>query len=89
MDVEEFLKKIPRPSVEDIPELYRELDEMTRRIAEILTTSSLYNAGAQEMDFGKATSEDLVELLSKDPEVMAPFLVMITSLPTGSSSDAG
>jgi hypothetical protein len=31
MDVEEFLKKIPRPSVEDIPELYRELDEMTRR----------------------------------------------------------
>ncbi len=45
MDVEEFLKKIPRPSVEDIPELYRELDEMTRRIAEILTASSLYNAG--------------------------------------------
>ncbi len=39
MDVEEFLKKIPRPSVEDIPELYRELDEMTRRIAEILTAS--------------------------------------------------
>jgi len=34
MDVEEFLKKIPRPSGEDIPELYRELDEMTRRIAE-------------------------------------------------------
>ena len=31
MDVEEFLKKIPRPSVEDIPELYRELDEMIRR----------------------------------------------------------
>ena len=29
------------------------------------------------MDFGKATSEDLVELLSKDPEVMAPFFVMI------------
>ena len=45
MDVEEFLKKIPRPSGEDIPELYRELDEMTRRIAEILTASSLYNAG--------------------------------------------
>jgi len=41
--------------VEDIPELYRELDEMTRRIAEILTASSLYNTGAQEVDFGKAT----------------------------------
>ncbi len=32
------------------------------------------------MDFGKATSEDLVELISKDPEVMVPFLVMITGL---------
>ncbi len=41
--------------MEDIPELYRELDEMTRRIAEILTVSSLYNAGAQGVDFGKAT----------------------------------
>ncbi len=80
MDVEEFLKKIPRPSVEDIPELYRELDEMTRRIAEILTASSLYNAGTQEVDFGKATSEDLVELISKDPEVMVPFFVMVTGL---------
>jgi hypothetical protein len=41
--------------VEDIPELYRELDEMTRRIAEILTASSFYNAETQEVDFGKAT----------------------------------
>ena len=41
--------------MEDIPELYRELDEMTRRIAEILTASSLYNAETQEVDFGKAT----------------------------------
>jgi hypothetical protein len=53
---------------------------MTRRIAEILTTSSLYNAGSQEVDFGKATSEDLVESVSKDPEVMVPFFVMITDL---------
>jgi hypothetical protein len=53
---------------------------MTRRIAEILTASSLYNAGTQEVDFGKATSEDLVELISKDPEVMVPFFVMITGL---------
>jgi hypothetical protein len=66
--------------VENIPELYRELDEMTRRIAEILTASSLYNAETQEVDFGKATSEDLVELISKDPEVMVPFFVMITGL---------
>jgi hypothetical protein len=28
---------------------------MTRRIAEILTASSLYNAETQEVDFGKAT----------------------------------
>ncbi len=32
------------------------------------------------MDFGKATSEDLVELISKDPEVMVPFFVMIAGL---------
>jgi len=32
------------------------------------------------VDFGKATSEDLVELLSKDPEAMVPFFVMITGL---------
>jgi hypothetical protein len=31
-----------------------EEDEMTRRI-EILTAFSLYNAGTQEVDFGKAT----------------------------------
>ena len=59
--------------MEDIPELYRELDEMTRRIAEPLTASSLYNAETQVVDFGKAASEDLVELISKDPEVMEPF----------------
>jgi hypothetical protein len=53
---------------------------MTRRIAEILTASSLYNAETQEVDFGKATSEDLVELLSKDPEVMVPLFVMTTGL---------
>jgi hypothetical protein len=53
---------------------------MTSRIAEILTASSLYNAGAQEVDFGRATSEDLVELICKDPEVMVPFFVMITGL---------
>ncbi|MFP3199363.1 MAG: hypothetical protein RXR06_05780 [Thermoproteus sp.] len=79
MDVEELLRKIPRPYGEDIPELYRELDGMTRRIAEILMASNLYNAGTQEVDFGKATSEDLVELISKDPEVMVPFFVMITA----------
>jgi hypothetical protein len=32
------------------------------------------------VDFGKATSEDLVELISKDPEVMVPFFVSITGL---------
>jgi hypothetical protein len=32
------------------------------------------------VDFGKATSEDLVELISKDPKVMVPFFVMITGL---------
>jgi hypothetical protein len=32
------------------------------------------------VDFGKATSEDLVELISKDPEVMVPFFVMINGL---------
>jgi len=53
---------------------------MTRRIAEILTASRHYNAGTQGVDFRKATSEDLVELISKDPEVMVPFFVMITGL---------
>jgi hypothetical protein len=33
------------------------------------------------VDFGKATSEDLVVLISKDPEVMVPFFVMLTGLP--------
>jgi hypothetical protein len=41
--------------VEHIPELYRDLDEMTRRIAEPLTASSLYNAETQVVDFEKAT----------------------------------
>jgi len=30
------------------------------------------------VDFGKATSEDLVELISKELKVMVPFFVMIT-----------
>jgi hypothetical protein len=53
---------------------------MTRRIAEILTASRLYSAETQEVDFGKATSGDLVELISKDPEVMVPLFVMSTGL---------
>jgi hypothetical protein len=32
------------------------------------------------VDVGKATSEGLVELISKDPEVMVPFFVVITGL---------
>ncbi|MFZ8810652.1 MAG: hypothetical protein ACO2PN_21410 [Pyrobaculum sp.] len=80
LDVEGSLRMSYNSLEGDIPELYGELDEMTRRIAEILTASSLYNAGAQEVDFGKATSEDIVELISKDPEVMVPFFVMITGL---------
>jgi len=80
MDIEEFLRKIPRPSEEEIPELYGELNDMTRRIAEVLTASKLYDAETREVDFGKATSEDLIDLVNKDPKVMVPFFVMVTGL---------
>ena len=80
LDVEGSLRMSYNSLEGDIPELYGELDEMTRHIAEILTDSSLYNAGAQDVDFGKATSEDLVELIGKDPEAIVPFFVMITRL---------
>lgn len=73
--VEEILSKIPRPNYDEIPDLYIELDSMSKRIGLILTSSEFYEKGLVRFD--KATPEDIYNLIAQDPDVMVPFFVMI------------
>lgn len=75
--VEEILAKIPRPNYEEIPALYIDLDNMTRRIGLILIGSNLYEGASKLIRFDKASPNDIHRLMAKDPKTMIPFFVMI------------
>ncbi len=75
--IEEILKKIPKLSSHELPSLYEELDKMTRRIGEIITTSTLFEKESKLVRFDKASKEDIVKLIIKGRDVMIPFFVMI------------
>jgi len=75
--VKEILSKIPRPNYEEIPALYIELDDMTKRIAKVLLSSRIYDRETETVRFEKATPEDIYNLIAEDPDVMIPFFVMI------------
>jgi hypothetical protein len=75
--VDEILRKIPRPNYSELPELYEELDRMTKEIGRILMESKLFDKASCTVKFDKASVEDIERLISKNPEVMVPFFVTV------------
>jgi hypothetical protein len=75
--IESILKKIPRPNYSEFPDLYEELDNMTREIGIILINSSLFERETLSVRFDKANENIVYELIKKKPKVMVPFFVMI------------
>jgi hypothetical protein len=75
--IESILKKIPRPNYSEFPDLYEELDNMTREIGIILINSSLFERETLSVRFDKANENIVYELIKKNPKVMVPFFVMI------------
>ncbi|MCG2867723.1 MAG: hypothetical protein L7H08_09370 [Vulcanisaeta sp.] len=77
-DIIEFiLRRIPRPNYGELPDLYEELDSMTRRIGTILIGSELFESDKSCVNFDRATEDVISNLIERDPGVMVPFFVMI------------
>jgi hypothetical protein len=78
MDViEDILRKIPRPNYSEMPQLYEEIDNMTRAIFNTLANSRLYDPQTHYLKFHEASTEDIIATIKKNPRVMIPFYVMI------------
>jgi len=75
--IDEILKKIPRPNYSELPSLYRDLDQMAKRVGNVLIHSELFESKTLLIKFDKANKTKIIELLRKDPEVLVPFFVMI------------
>jgi len=75
--IENILRKIPRPNYSEFPDLYEELDNMTRRIGAILISSPLFEHETLSVRFDKASENVIYEIIRSDPKVMIPFFVMI------------
>lgn len=73
VEVEDILKKIPRPNYAEFPDLYEELDNMTRQIAGLLSPLT----EGDWVRFDRASPEDLFTILSKAPDVAVPFFMML------------
>lgn len=71
--VEDILKKIPRPNYDEFPDLYEELDNMTRQIAGLLSPLT----EGDLLRFDRASPEDLFTILSKAPDIAVPFFMML------------
>jgi len=77
--VDEILKKIPKPNIDEIPELYSKLNEMSKRIVKILSVYGLLDLDQERVivRFDKADENIISKLILEDPEVMIPFFVTI------------
>lgn len=78
--LDRILEKIPRPNLGEMPELYRRLDDMARRIGRVLAESAIFDKVRCVVEFDKADAEAIRELIERDPEVMVPFFVMLCGL---------
>lgn len=79
-NVEELLKKIPRPVFDELPQLYNELDEMARKVAEILSKSRFYDRDTGLVHFERMSEEDLLDLMRSSPSELVPLLVTFCGL---------
>ena len=75
--INEILRKIPRPNYSELPALYEDLDRMTRRIGRVLIESGILERDSLMLRFDKAGKDEIIELITRDPDVMIPFFVMI------------
>lgn len=79
-DIEMLLKKIPRPDIDELENMYNDLDEMARKAFRILAASQFYDNTTAYVHFEKMSEEDLYNLMKLDPEVMIPLFVMFCGL---------
>jgi len=75
--VEEILRRIPRPNYSELPSLYEDLDELTRKIGHILINSKYFDPETSSIRFDEADVDGIINLISSDPESMVPFFVMV------------
>lgn len=76
--------EFPKASEDLLPDLYEELDE-AKDIAEkaLRTHFPIVNAGeANAVAFGQATKDDFLEAMYEAPEVMVPFFMKVSGLPS-------
>lgn len=74
---DEIIRKIPRPNYSELPQLYESLDNMARRIGNILENSKLFERETGIVRFDRASEADIRELIMEDPKVMVPFFTTI------------
>lgn len=75
--VDEILRKIPRPNYSELPLLYKEIDQMAEMIGKMLIQSGIFESETMLIRFDKADVSKIAGLVTKDPDVMVPFFVMI------------
>lgn len=80
--IENFLTKIPRPNINELIDLYNELDEMTKQIAEILVElpQPFYDPISGILFFERMTEEILIPIIEKNPKALIPFFTTICGL---------
>ena len=73
----------PRPSEEELPDMYEEIDEMLGVINDIVESHfEIKKRGAEErIIFSSVSIDDYLAALDEEPEVMVPFFQKITGLP--------
>ena len=75
--IDEILKKVPRPNYSELPLLYEELDQMTKKIGDIVMQSELFEPQTLLIRFDRADKTKIIRLIRKNSDVMIPFFVMI------------
>lgn len=76
--------KYPKPNIEELPELYDDLDELIREAESALRDHfniKKEKDNGEKVIFADASKEDFLEALWEDSEVMVPFFQKIAGLP--------
>lgn len=79
-DIEDLLRRIPKPSYDELPGLYNELDEMARKISDILTKSRFYDRSTGLVHFERLSEEELLNLIQSSPNELVPLFVAFCGL---------